>query len=452
MRNVVAAALIALAGAAQASTVGLDINPVPAPDLPESMQITKSSPLDDLLDQINSALEQKPEDGSLWYRAGTVQYHLGRRNKAAEAWAKAHEIDRIYPTAAIMADVQEVFRLQNNGKPDEAQAQLRAATEAHADNPYFHLLTAEQAMRARAYDAAEQAYLKARDLDPDFVAPYLNLGRYYEFRNDQKLARANYQKAVEVAPDYAMAWDFLGAHQFSGGQIAAAYESLRKAEELDPERPLAEARLGNLYAGINDRIGARYWYSRALERATEGRYALLVALSDAQMRLGLLEEAEEALDEALADNQSAPVLVARGYVAEEAGEYEQALASYRDAIIADPGNIVASNNLAMLLIKLDKNHDEALAHAKYVFERQGGNTAIFGTYALALAQNGDETAPALLARAVRLAPDDPWLRYYLGRALIDAGDREGARMHLDAVSILDPDFPRLGDVKGLLAN
>jgi tetratricopeptide (TPR) repeat protein len=122
-------------------------------------------------------------------------------------------------------------------------------------------------------------------------------------------------------------------------------------------------------------------------------------------------------------------------------------------VVLDPGNLVASNNLAMALVRLERNADEALAHAGYAHRTLPGNAEIHGTYALALAMAGPaEAALPDLALAVRRLPGDLWLRYRLGEALAATGDPAGARPHLEACALLeDPGFGQNAACAGLLA-
>ncbi|MDW3225747.1 MAG: tetratricopeptide repeat protein [Paracoccaceae bacterium] len=435
-----------------AATVDLNFNPAPAPNLPEHLQVTPETPLQQMRDALDAALAERPKEPALLHRRGTVLYHLGMKEAAREDWAQAAELDPVYAPDDVMADVREVFVQQGLGDAEATRAQLEAASEKHASNPHFYLIRAEQAMRSRALEEAEIAYLRAEELAPDFFVTKLNLGRYYEFRGQQEKARDYYATATRLAPEHRLVWDFLGEHQFAAADFNAAYSSLQKAEALHPAQPLAEVRFGNLFAETGDQIGARYWYMRGLDRAEAGRYEILVALSDAQMRLGLLKEARTTLDEALSERRTAPVLVARGYVAEELENADEAISLYREAIIVDPGNVVAANNLAMALIRSGKHADEALVHADYVYSKLPHNGSVLGTYALAKALNdeGSEVLP-LLNRAIRVAPDDPWLRFFLGRMQLRSGQIEAGTMNLEASVLLESGFPRRAEVEALLS-
>jgi tetratricopeptide (TPR) repeat protein len=435
----------------QAGTMSLVVEPTPAPGLPEHLQITGQTDLERRLDEVNAALEERPDMPVLLHRRGSILYQLGRGDAARSDWRTAAAQDPVLPPAEVMADVQEVFRLQMLSGDEAARAQLDLAAERHAENPWFHLLRAEQAMRSRAFGEAETAYLRALELDPELFVTHLNLGRFYEFVGDQSKARAHYVSATESGPDHRLTWDFLGEHQFAGGAPDAAFESFLRAEEADPEQPPAELRMARLAATTGDQIAARHWSLAALDRRDAPRYEALVGLSDAQMRLGLLEEARQTLDAAIVERRTAPVLMARGYVAEELGDVDGAIRLYRDAISADPGNVIAANNLAMALLRADGNLDEARVHATYAYEQLPQNGTILGTYAAVegLSGGGAEVRD-LVERAVRVAPDDPWLRFALGRHLIGEGASDAARLHLEAALILDPDFPRRGEIEALL--
>lgn len=442
---------LAVGASAQAATIDLKVAPAPARELPQNLLITDQTPLDSYESQFRAILAQDETRAPVWHKLGTVLFHNGKQDEAIKAWDRAAALDALYTPAEVMKDVQTVFLLQRTGKPEAAREQLTLTEARHAENAYFQLIMAEQAMRSRNEKGAMAAYSKAVALAPDLFATHLNLGRYYEFKDMQAKAREAYVEATRVAPDHAMPWDFLGSHQFSQGSSTEALASFRRAEAANPAQPLAELRLANLYAQIGDQIGAREWYGRALERAVSGQNAIRVSLSDAQLRLGLLDEARATIDKVLETERSAPMLVARGYIDEQEGDLNTAIERYREAVRLDPGNVVASNNLSMALVKADMNPQEALVHAQYALEKQPRNSAIFGTHALSLAHAGKtEEARIALATALRLAPDDPWIRYHYGKILNDAGETEEARLHLEAVLILKPSFPMQSQIREML--
>jgi tetratricopeptide (TPR) repeat protein len=452
MRLLLCLCLALLPAIALAATMDMGLRPPPPPDLPEHLRVTPETPLEQMRDALDAALAQRPDDAGMLHRRGTVRYHLGDEAGAMEDWAQAAALDPVHPPADLLADIESVFRLQGEGDAAAASSRLAEVAAAHDANPYFHLLRAEQAMRAQAYDMAEAAYRRAIELDPDLFVPQLSLARYLEYRGDQNGARAAYETAAALAPSHPLPWDFLGQHQFATGETEAARASLRRAAEADAAWPVAEMRLAQLHAAAGDLIGARHWYRLARNADGADAYALALGLGDAEMRLGLMAEAGASFEAAIALRPTAAALLARGYVAEAMGDEDTAIAQYRRAVTVDPGNLVASNNLAMALIRAGRNPEEARAHAAYVRERLPDNATVLGTYALANALvTEDDAARALLREATRADPRDPWLRFALGRMQMAAGEQAAARMNLEATLILAPAFPHRAEVESLLA-
>jgi tetratricopeptide (TPR) repeat protein len=388
---------------AAASTIGIEVSPSPRSLVPESLLVTPGTALDALEAQLRARLDalaapaEDPAAAQDWFSLGTVLFHKDAREAAQEAWATAHRLDPVFAPPEVMADLQTAVVLENRGEAEAAARQRAEAEARHAQNAHFQLALAERAMRAARLEDAETAYRRAAELAPELFTTSLNLARYLEFTDRPEAARTHFIAATEAAPDRAAPWDFLAAHQFRWGETEAALASLRRAEAASPLQPLAEVRLAELSAAGGDWIGARHWYLQALERAEAGQAAIRVALGNAQLRLGLLDEAAATLDAVLAEEEIVPVLVARGHVDEVRGDIEAAVERYRRAIRRDPGNLVAANNLAMALVRLGRNADEALTHARYAHQTLPGNAEIFGTYALALAMAGETEAarPAL---------------------------------------------------------
>lgn len=453
-RILIMAALIAVTALSQpamAAVMDQKIQPVAPSEIPGNLETVPLTALETYERSMRKGLRENPGHPAVMHALGTALFHQDKTDEAREMWTKAAAIDPALAPADVMADVHRVFRLQRDGDTEGARAQLEKAAQSHTDSPHFFLLRAEQAMKSRANRQAEEDYKRAHELAPNLFTTSLNLARFYEFTNIQNLARQYYEEAARKAPKRASTWDFLGSHQFRGGEYDAALTSFRQAEAVDDNQPLAELRLAQLFGSVGDHVGARHWYLQALERAEGGRDAIRVALSDVQLRLGLIDEARETLDAVLANEEIAPVLIARAAVDEALGDDMAAAKRYRRAILLDPGNIIAANNLAMALIRTGTNADEALVHADYARQKLPKNGAVFGTYALALAHAGErDRALKELPRAIRIMPEDPWLRYFYGMLLARAGDGEAARLHLEAVAILDPEFPRLVDVRQLL--
>ncbi len=94
------------------------------------------------------------------------------------------------------------------------------------------------------YDQAIAAFQKAVELEPRAAAAYNMLGMAYRFQADRlgvPELRANeiaaFQKAVEVDPKFWVAMINLGVTYYNQGDKAKAAPLLRKALALNPDHP-----------------------------------------------------------------------------------------------------------------------------------------------------------------------------------------------------------------------
>lgn len=426
-----------------AATVQQHFTPAPRVLVPEELRLDPAAPLDRMEQTLRQRLADDDRDARAHHALGSVLFAAGRPSEAATAWDTAHDLDPAFAPSRVMAAIRPVFDAQEKGDPSAAALALTKAERELGDDPHFLMIRGEQAMRGGNLAAALAAYRGAHDAAPDLYATALNLARALEQAGDAEAAESLFDIAIRLAPDRPGPRDHLAQFQYRRGQADAALALLLEAEALDDRQPLAEIRLAELSVQARDLPAARHWYRFALKRAESGHDAILVALGDVEMRLDLVEAARDTLDAVLSRTRPAPVLVARGYVAERLGDLDGAIRLYREAVVADPGNLPASNNLAMALIKADRNPEEARAHAAYAAERLPDNAAIHGTHALALWHAGalDEAQP-VLASAVRVDPLDPWLRLAYGQALAAGGMADAARLQGEACLMLDRGFPR----------
>jgi tetratricopeptide (TPR) repeat protein len=97
-------------------------------------------------------------------------------------------------------------------------------------------------------------------------------------KHDQ--AVRHYEKAVEIAPDYAQAWNNLGSEYRLLNRYEKAELALRRALALEPQSALARLNLGMLHMGRGEVEAARRNLEAAVEATSE--------LAQAHLLLGLI--------------------------------------------------------------------------------------------------------------------------------------------------------------------
>ena len=173
-------------------------------------------------------------------------------------------------------------------------------------------------------------------------------------------AIADYDKAIQLKPDYAEAYNNRGLAKHELGEHAAALIDFGEAIQLKPglsvaynNRALAKSALGDLRAAIADydeaiQLNANdavVYKNRGVAKGKLGEHA--AALADYDKAIQLKPDYAEAYD-------------SRGYMKDKLGEHEAALADYDKAIQLKPDYAEAYNNRGFVKYEL-KDYFAALA-------------------------------------------------------------------------------------------
>jgi predicted Zn-dependent protease len=113
------------------------------------------------------------------------------------------------------------------------------------------------------------------------------------------------------------------------------------------------------------------------------------------------------------------------------GQYEAAEKVYRDLIRDDPGNVLARNNLAWLLVCQKKRIPDALTLMEEAIARAGPQPTLLDTQALVFLEAGKtKEAVRLFESLVFESPEKPGYYFHLAQAHTANHDRQDARRAL----------------------
>jgi len=124
------------------------------------------------MDYYNSALAIYPESIEAWYNIGMFFQERGEIDTALATYRTLNLIDSTY-------------------------------ADAYYNQGYIHLIFTKH------IDSAAFYFSRATNFDPEYFQAYNNLGLCYEELGDKNAARNNYQKAVDINPDFQLAKDNL---------------------------------------------------------------------------------------------------------------------------------------------------------------------------------------------------------------------------------------------------
>jgi Tfp pilus assembly protein PilF len=183
----------------------------------------------------------------------------------------------------------------------------------------------------------------------------------------------------------------------------------------------------------------------------------LILLSGAYSAKGDAKSAEAVLEKAVqSDPKSvlASLLLARTLLA--TGRINEAKARYRMALQLQPNNASALNDLAYLMADSGENLDQALSYAQrglqYAARDASLRTSLSDTLGwIYVKKNMNDTAVETYRPLVRDNPGNASYRYHFGTALYQKGDKQDARIELEAALADKPVATDAQKIRELLA-
>jgi len=115
------------------------------------------------------------------------------------------------------------------------------------------------------YQKAVEEFQKAIELKPNYGDAYHNLANVYHQIQKDDSALENYQKALSFNPNLWQSYQNLAAIHFSQKNYQLAKEELEKAIQIKPDNTDLHANLGILYLNLQDKQKAKEEFEKALQ-------------------------------------------------------------------------------------------------------------------------------------------------------------------------------------------
>jgi len=297
----------------------------------------------------------------------------GVRTLAAQSGAQTIDAPKPRETVPPEKVLSDARRLSQQGKFDEALAQLEALA---LKDPELRGLAHELGVtyyKKSDYLKATASFKKALEEDPgdheavqlmglsyylagrpaEAIAPLEEVQTWYPSANvdaayilgicyvqtkDYPNARKAFAKMFAVPPDSAASYLFTARMLLRQDFGPVAEEYAKKAVELDPKLPLGHSLLGELYLYKSRLPEAIEQFEKELD-LNPGEAAVYYKLADAYSRLQKYEEAERLLQRSIwLDATSTGPYILMGKVLEKKGETALAARALERAIAMDPNN------------------------------------------------------------------------------------------------------------------
>lgn len=270
-----------------------------------------------------------PEAVSL-YNEGAKLYNEGLIAEAVAKFEEAVTIDpSLLPAHRILADLYA----GRNRHEDALHAAERILELAPGD-PDAALVRYDALQGLDRDEEARQALEELVKIgDSGEVAKRLyNQAVQQQKRDDEAEALALFRQSVDLDPELAPAWSAIAGIELARNQPQAAVEAAAKLLELRP--------------GDNEALTIQY---------------------EAYQMMGQTEKAQEVLAQMNAGTQDPDTLYRRGVALFNASNYEQAVATLRQAVEMEPGLAGAHYTLGLALINRG-DQEAALRHLRRFLE------------------------------------------------------------------------------------
>jgi TolB-like protein/DNA-binding winged helix-turn-helix (wHTH) protein/cytochrome c-type biogenesis protein CcmH/NrfG len=356
------------------------------------------------------------------------------------------------PTAKIFADGIDLLKQSLAIDPDYAAA--------HAGLCRAHVMAYEVFKKPDGIDAAEQACNDALNANANLDVVYAALGNLRSSVGGVSDARQAYQRALELNPKNVEAMLGMADVLQADNEMAEAELLLQHAIDLQPGSWRNIDRLGALYFFSGRYAEAAHAY-RQVVFLDPGNWVGHGNLGSSLMMTGDFDGAVEPLNKSIDIEEDAYFLSNLGSVYYYLGEYNRSAEVHRQATELMPeANFVWLNLGDALRFSSQPGqaadaYREAVRRSTILLEMDPSSAFDVLVKAWATAAIEDtEAARPLIDRALELAPNDPYVRYYDGLLKLEAGnklpaiDAIGAAVEMGyPVAMLRAD-PLLGELHG----
>lgn len=146
---------------------------------------------------LQKAIEIQPSKTDARYNLGWVYDNQNKAQQAEQAYSDTLRYKPSYPEPRINLAVL----LTKRGRFQEALDHLLAAQRYAPDHLVMLYALGDLYYKMGRFDDAIATFNQLKARDPQHRAVYTGLGLCYESKGDKAQARANYQRAIEVAPN-----------------------------------------------------------------------------------------------------------------------------------------------------------------------------------------------------------------------------------------------------------
>jgi len=194
---------------------------------------------------------------------------------------------------------------------------------------------------------------KAIELDPNYALAYSNRGYIYLELKEYRKAMQDLNKAIELDPNYAGTYNNRGSAYYKLKQSTKAIQDYNKAIELDPSYAGTYYNRGLAYTDLKQYSKAIQDYTKAIELdpsyAGTHHHSRGIAYYELKQYTKAMQDFNKAIE---LDPSYAPAYSSRGAAYCNLKQYTKAMQDFNKAIELDPNDATAYSNRGNTYLEL----------------------------------------------------------------------------------------------------
>jgi|GEM_PF-2815306 len=387
------------------------------------------------------AVETDPKSAPAQISLGIFYRETGRTDKAVEAFSKAVGLAPGATTYQYLIETL-VDRGNLEGAADEIAA-MRKIKNAGVTADYLEgrLLVTQSRGTGEEFRKGEELLRKVVKVRPDFAPARYQLGLVLASRGMLDDAAVEFEKTLEIEPNFTFASAALAQTYLGGFQYDKAIAEAKKVLAKDAKDYYANLTIGRALAAQGNVTSAAGF----LEQARTVRPAAVepyVALAEVFSRAGKTAQAVATLEDAAKHCDDATrALVATAQIYQHAGQTEKALETASAASSAKPSDARAAGSYASLLWQSGRAQDalDFLARRAKEYSDSADYQTLLADFQRSMGRR-DEALTGY-RRAIEISPGDRDALSGMAAVLVSQKKYDEARRSLDALRKADPGSP-----------
>jgi len=397
------------------------------------------------VDDLKRMLQNNPNDGALHFQLSRAYFGIGQPDKALSEALEAiqDESKEKAPKPAVILGARTLAGRVYADRGDNAKAleQADAVLAVAPKNPDARFV------RDRALVGMNQSDKALADLEdlvrefPTMNDAHLQLASLYMMQKQMDKSFAEFEKVWKANPPDNRGFVGMQAVKLAGGKGTEAVAALKDLVEKNPAVPAYRLQLASFEttAGAQQVASNPNAARQYFENAADNYKEILKTdsnSSDTWVRLGMLQRqlgnygaAISSFQQASkADPKNISALLNEAMVFELQGNKDKASETYTRILGLDPENWLALNNMAFLNADKGTNLDQAMTWAERAKKRQPNSPQISDTLGYVyLKKNRNAEALQIFKQVVQESPKNSTFRLHLAMAMLKQGDKQGAR-------------------------